>query len=529
MHRIRVLDVTLRDGGCVNNFDFGEIYMNKILSALEESKVDIVELGYLDNKKGSKNGRTQFIDEQAITGCLLKNKKSNTTYVAMMDYGKFDPQNLQKRSINDIDGIRVAFHKKDIPGLAMICRSILDKGYDLFIQPMIVMRYTDREIIDLIDMINTDIPEVRGMYIVDSFGEMRMNDLHRLINIFDNNLNRDISLGFHSHNNLQLSYSNAINFIQFPTARDIIVDCSVMGMGKGAGNLNTELLLEHMNLYYNGNYNIVPLLEISDSVLNQIREEFYWGYSVEYYLSSKNHCTPSYAGYYFKKHMLPIEKVSELLSLIAEEKKISFDEKYAEELYREYNKGKRYDDSNAIQNLKEGLQGKTVLLVAPGKRIETQKQEIAHAKTISDITISLNMVDHIKSDYVFITRKEILKDLPGQNINVIVPSNVCDEIKENLMIIDYEKWIDFDGKTRDSSGVIAINLLIACGVKKILLAGFDGFSPQLNENYYKPELRRPVSEKQAEERNTYFSDFLRRKKEEISVEFVTDTLYLPKL
>ena len=32
MKSIKVLDVTLRDGGCVNNFDFGIAHMNKILT-----------------------------------------------------------------------------------------------------------------------------------------------------------------------------------------------------------------------------------------------------------------------------------------------------------------------------------------------------------------------------------------------------------------------------------------------------------------------------------------------------------------
>ena len=66
MRNLKVLDVTLRDGGCVNNFDFGQNYMDKILAAQESSGVDIIELGYIDEKKGSVSGRTQYINEQVI-------------------------------------------------------------------------------------------------------------------------------------------------------------------------------------------------------------------------------------------------------------------------------------------------------------------------------------------------------------------------------------------------------------------------------------------------------------------------------
>ena len=113
MNSLKVLDVTLRDGGCVNNFDFGTEYMNKILQAQEKAGLDIIELGYIDEKKGSEIGRTQFVDEKVVRHYFLKKKKVGTKYVVMMDYGKFNVNNLESRVSGGIDGIRLAFHKKD--------------------------------------------------------------------------------------------------------------------------------------------------------------------------------------------------------------------------------------------------------------------------------------------------------------------------------------------------------------------------------------------------------------------------------
>ena len=112
MNSLKVLDVTLRDGGCVNDFNFGQTYMEKILAAQEEAGVDVIELGYIDEKNGTDSGRTQYSSERVIPRCILKNKKQGITYVAMMDYGKFDVDKLEKRTENGIDGIRMAFHKK---------------------------------------------------------------------------------------------------------------------------------------------------------------------------------------------------------------------------------------------------------------------------------------------------------------------------------------------------------------------------------------------------------------------------------
>lgn len=76
MNSLKVLDVTLRDGGCVNNFNFGQIYMKEILKAQEESGIDIIELGYIDEKNGTESGRTQYVNDQVISQCILKQKKN---------------------------------------------------------------------------------------------------------------------------------------------------------------------------------------------------------------------------------------------------------------------------------------------------------------------------------------------------------------------------------------------------------------------------------------------------------------------
>ena len=351
MKNLKVLDVTLRDGGCVNDFDFGQTYMEKILAAQEASGVDIIEMGYIDENKGSASGRTQYINEQVIPQCILKHKKPGVTYVAMMDYGKFDVDKLAIRTENGIDGIRMAFHKKNRSDIIPLGRKIMEKGYQFYIQPMITLRYSDAELLELIDLVNKELPDAAGFYIVDSFGEMRPNDMNRVLNLVDHNLIPTMTLGFHSHNNLQMSYSNAVTLLQFPTNRNMMLDSSIMGMGKGAGNLNTELLLEHLNLFYGKNYQIAPLLEVIDKVINQLHSEFYWGYAPEYYLSAANQCTPSYASHFYNKHMLPIDQVGELLGKIAEEKKISFDRNYAEELYREYNESKAVADSSVLSEL----------------------------------------------------------------------------------------------------------------------------------------------------------------------------------
>lgn len=530
MNTLKVLDVTLRDGGCVNDFNFGQDYMHRILAAQEASGVDIIELGYIDDKKGSEQGRTQYINEQVISRCILRRKKPGTVYVAMMDYGKFDPRNLHTRTENDIDGIRVAFHKKDMMNIPALSREIISRGYDLYLQPMITLRYSDSELLGLISMVNCELADISGFYIVDSFGEMRPNDMNRMMNLVDHNLDPAITLGFHSHNNLQMSYSNACSMLSFPTNRNIILDSSIMGMGKGAGNLNTELLLEHLNLFYGKSYNIPPLLEVIDSVINQIREEFHWGYGVEYYLSSVNHCTPSYASHFYNKHMLPIDRVGELLGMIDESKKISFDREYAEKLYREYNDAVKVDDTMTVEELRREFAGKKILLCAPGKSLSEAMTIVCEFCTRDDVvSLSLNTSLVPGIDYVFAGRPDIFADALACGRRIIAPSSVREASEsphERVKVLNYRRWIETDSSTHDTSFVIVMNMLKFCGVREVFMAGFDGFSMNINDNYLDPNMRRPINATEAEQRNSWNRDFVRRIRESgMKIHFLTPSVY----
>lgn len=528
MRDVKVLDVTLRDGGCVNNFNFGKKYMSKILSAQETAGIDIIELGYIDDKNGSLDERTMYTNEKVIYKNFLKNKKRNISYVVMMDFGKFDVKNLEYRNENSIDGIRLAFHKKNVQDMIEVAKNIIEKGYDLYLQPMITLRYSDFELLELIDIVNKELANSKAFYIVDSFGEMKNTDLLRLINLVNHNLDRNIAVGLHSHNNMQMSYSNAMTLLSYPTQRSIIIDSSIMGMGKGAGNLNTELILGELYSGGKEKYNIQPLLEVIDKVIEPIHTEFYWGYSVEYYLSALNGCTPSYAAHFYKKHTMTIDCLSELLSRIDDDKKISFDKEYAENLYRKYNERKSVDDNEILENIKNDIIGKDIFIVAPGKSIEKEKNKVERIlKKNNIVSFGLNIIDDFNFDYVVITRKELLEKAINSDKRVIVPSNLVENRQyKNMWIIDYKRWIDVDDQVHDSSSVLLLNLLTELNVKELCLAGFDGFSSLINYNYYDYTLRNSLDENQAKNRNDYYKKFIDKiVSNGIKINFLTESMY----
>ena len=176
--------------------------------------------------------------------------------------------------------------------------------------------------------------------------------------------------------------------------------------------------------------------------------------------------------------------------------------------------------------MKKSFQGKKVLVVAPGKSIVSHRDKIEQYLQNDVISIGLNLTIDINVDFLLTTRADVFEKAVNEGKSVITTSNVSKGARGNIKILDYKKWIDIDERTHDSSSVICLNLLKYIGVKDIALAGFDGFSVNINENYADPNLRRPVNDEQANRRNSYYKSFIHSLKDTgINISFITPSLY----
>ena len=283
MGKVRVLDCTLRDGGYCNQWKFGKENINRIIRGLDDANIDIIECGFLTNLVDYDDETTKYTDLLNLTHLSAPSKEK--MMVCMINYGEYDIENIPDCNNTIMDGIRIAFHKEDVIGALELCKKIKRKGYKVFVQPMVSLNYSDEEFISLIRQVNELNPF--SFYIVDSFGVMKRKDLIRLFYMVENNLKPGILIGYHSHNNMQLAYSNAQALVDIRTNRDIVIDSSIFGMGRGAGNLNTELFVEYLNDSVGTSYKLRPLLNIIDEILMYFYQENYWGYSLANYLSAK--------------------------------------------------------------------------------------------------------------------------------------------------------------------------------------------------------------------------------------------------
>lgn len=335
-HDIQLLDCTLRDGGIVIDFNFGLDRMLNIKDTLEASGVDMIECGYINEKKGSPFGRTCFDNEVSIQNTLLASgKKPDILYLAIIDHGTFDLNKLQAANGKGIDGIRYAFHKEDMRAALKEARKIIDKGYKLFIQPMVTIRYSDEELREMISICNRELPEAFAFYIVDSFGQMDNMTLTHKLEIADQYVSESMRIGFHGHNNRQMAYSNALAMVAYPARHSLILDACIMGMGKGAGNLCTELIMPIL-IAEGKKYSTVGIYDLINDYIAGIQKEYPWGYCLDYYLSSLYGCTPSYIKIFTKDNRVTTDDLVNLLRGIPEHKKAACDRTFAQEYLTEY-------------------------------------------------------------------------------------------------------------------------------------------------------------------------------------------------
>lgn len=351
-----MLDCTLRDGGWVNQFAFGAELMQSVFDAVEGSGIEYVELGYLDALYGSDEGRSMFSDAKAVDRIIRSNQKTPaSTCLVMIDYGKYPAERLPQSFQTGIDGIRLCFHKKDAQNAVLLGQEILDKGYRLLLQPMVCTRYTDKEFADLIGFAQEKLHGLEAFYLVDSFGSMGQEDVAKRLRLADRCLDDGIGLGLHTHNNMRLSLKHAVTAIALGLARKLIIDGTLAGIGKGSGNMQTEAFAAYLNKNCGGTYDLARLYEVARQRISPIKEECPWGYRREFYLSAKHCLTPSYAKLYVGEYHLQPETVDELLALIPDDKKDSFDRTTAERVFNAYmtkgRKVKRYDRSAGCQGI----------------------------------------------------------------------------------------------------------------------------------------------------------------------------------
>lgn len=533
MANIRLLDCTLRDGGYINDWNFGEHTIRDILTKLIESGVDYVEVGFLRDCEYTPD--KSLYNNCAEIAKILPENRGRTRFTAMALHNKYSIDKLEPYDGKTIDAIRVTFHDYDIDeGLAYI-RKVKEKGYKVFVNPINIMGYSDEMILKLLQKVNELQPY--AFSIVDTFGSMMKEDLLRIYSLIEHNLSKNIVIGLHLHENLALSYSLAQDFISMKASdRECVIDASMLGMGRSPGNLCMELIMDYMNKRQSGYYDVNPILDGIDDHIAQLKQIEPWGYNTAYAISAKYNLHRNYAEFLLDKGRLRAKQINQILGSIEDGKKTAFDEAYIEKLYQDF-QNNAIDDTEVLKNLSKELAHRKCLILAPGSSILEEKERVqTYIEQENPIVFAANFVpESYAADYVFCCNAMRLETILGKkNLpRLVVTSNLldmCEEetAQENLSMeevlgVNYMDLSFQENKPSDNSVIMLLRLLKKLEAEQVALAGFDGYQTNHKANYVADYMASQHTK--GEEENKKIKGYMEQLEKQMQIRYLTKSLY----
>ena len=267
---IQLLDCTLREGSQI--IDINKQTSIKILQGLSNSRIDYIEVGLLDKIHDIKE-----LSEDNLSLAI----ESNSIPVVFANFNRYDFSKLPTYTKGLPQGIRVGFKFNDFIDKQQELKDILlhikSLNYRLFIQPCHTLSYSDASFKHLLKFANMIEPQ--AFSIVDSYGSMFEDDLMRYVKLTNKYLDKHIKLNFHSHNNLQLSLALALSCLNM-TKHNVILDASLYGIGRGGGNLNTELIAAYLNRNFDKIYDFETIVKTIEKYILPLKGNVQWGYSL---------------------------------------------------------------------------------------------------------------------------------------------------------------------------------------------------------------------------------------------------------
>lgn len=302
--------------------------------------------------------------------------------------------------------------------------------------------------------------------------------------------------------------------------RDIIVDASLSGMGRGAGNAPTELVANYLNRFCGKNYDLDSIMDMIDVYMSYFAKNYVWGYSTPYFLSGMFCSHVNNIAYLTKKHKTGNKDIKHILEALPKDKRLVYDYDLLEEKYVEYQQCS-VDDEEVYDELRKKLQDKKVLLIAPGVNAVKEKEKVDALKTREElVTIGVNaVIEGFAYDYLLFTNSmrlayalEVHKDAL-ERTNLVLTSNLMRGMNENgdfkvaPRYVNYSDLIKRNWVHFDNSVVMCLRLLDKLGASEVYIAGFDGYSQ--NPMYADKVLQSNISSEEISSINRDIAEMLK--------------------
>jgi 4-hydroxy 2-oxovalerate aldolase len=332
--KLKILDCTLRDGAHVNNGYFGATVTKNILQSLIDSKIDMIEVGFLESCS-YEEGRAFFPTVGHCESVLEGIDPGVSELCLMARPDRYDIKTLEPCT-GKIKTLRFAFYGQDIFDTIKCVEIAKGLGYKVYLNPINVTNYSLDEFKEVLVLCAKS--GVNGVSVVDTFGSLSAASFREYVSVMADVLSPNQEIGLHLHENLSSSFP----FVQDTVAdkslnNDIIIDASLHGIGRIPGNLPVELVAAYLNRDFNKNYGIFDLLTSIERDVLPIKSKRNWGYSPEYMLSGIYDVHRSYPEFFVEHNGVSMGECSLLISQIVKDKMgTEFDKPYAKAMLEKF-------------------------------------------------------------------------------------------------------------------------------------------------------------------------------------------------
>ncbi len=292
---LKVLDCTIRDGGLINDSQFTDDQVKAVYEACVESGIDYMEIGYMNSPEvfpTDQYGPWRHSREEDLRRVVGDHSAERTglKLAAMLDAGgKCDWKNQPiPREDSVLDMLRVACYASQITEAAEMVHHCHELGYETALNIMAISTVKDAEIDQVLEIARGTPAQV--VVVVDSNGNLYREQIDHLVRKYMKALEGSgKEVGMHAHNNLQLAFANTIEAIILGCNR---VDSTMFGLGRGAGNCPTELLLGFLR---NPKFKLRPILAAIQETILPMKQQLDWGPSIPFNITGQLNAHPRFA------------------------------------------------------------------------------------------------------------------------------------------------------------------------------------------------------------------------------------------
>ncbi|MCU1751228.1 nucleoid-structuring protein H-NS [Pseudomonas sp. 6D_7.1_Bac1] len=259
MSKVKIIDVTLRDGGYRNNFEFTADYAANAVGHLTDVGVVHAEVGYCNGSfvRKKEHGLSSSVSPEYLDS-LRRAAHGQLGLCVMVHPRNVVGEDFEMLAEHGVGMIRVCLRADQLEqGLETIK---LVKSFNFLASANIthITTQTPGVVTDI--ALRAEGAGADIIYFADSNGNMIPDDVELLISRISRRVHAP--LGFHAHNNLSLALSNSIAAVD---AGAEYIDTSICGMGKGAGNLHLGMFIAYLERIGSANgYDLVKALQLSE-------------------------------------------------------------------------------------------------------------------------------------------------------------------------------------------------------------------------------------------------------------------------